>query len=250
MNAAIASEIPLFYPESDGEPMADTDQNRDEMISAIGTLLHHFREQTQVYVTGNTLFYYEEGNSHARFAPDVCVVRGVEQYQRRTYKIWEEGRGPTFVLEVASRQTWENDLGTKKALYAHLEVAEYFLYDAEGAYLDSPLMGYRLHGRKYRRIPQNPGGALTSEVLGLDLLLKDGLLHFVEPGTGRYLLRMPEVYQAYEQAEAARQSAETSRQSAETARQSAEAARQSAEARALAAEAEVTRLRALLEHKR
>ena len=55
-----------------------------------------------MYVSGDLLIYYEEGNPRVAVAPDVFVVFGVEDRMRMSYKVWEEGKGPDFVLEVAS----------------------------------------------------------------------------------------------------------------------------------------------------
>lgn len=41
------------------------------------------------------------------------VVFGVPVKGRPRYKIWEEGRVPDFVLEVASEGTYQKDLGSK-----------------------------------------------------------------------------------------------------------------------------------------
>ena len=54
--------------------------------------------------------YHEQGNPEAVVAPDVFVVIGApkraEDDRRLSYKLWEEPKGPDFVLEVASRRTW------------------------------------------------------------------------------------------------------------------------------------------------
>ena len=39
------------------------------------------------------------------YTPDAFVVFGVENRQQMSYKVWEEGKGPDFVLEVASPNT-------------------------------------------------------------------------------------------------------------------------------------------------
>ena len=57
-------------------------------------------------------------------APDVIVVFGVEDRERMTYRVWEEGKGPDFVLEVASRSTWREDVGAKRAVYARMGVKD------------------------------------------------------------------------------------------------------------------------------
>ena len=46
--------------------------------------IHHPHD----YVSGNLLFYPEQGNNRFSFAPDVFVVLGVSNHDRRTYKMW------------------------------------------------------------------------------------------------------------------------------------------------------------------
>jgi hypothetical protein len=45
------------YPESDGQPMGETDVHRDAMFRIIELLKRHFRHQ-KVYVSGDLLLYY------------------------------------------------------------------------------------------------------------------------------------------------------------------------------------------------
>ena len=82
----------IHYPESDGNPMAETDLHQDLMYHVIHTL-QAFLAGEQAYVSGNLLVYYEKGNPRRSVAPDAFVVFGVEQRRKRTYKIWEEGEG-------------------------------------------------------------------------------------------------------------------------------------------------------------
>lgn len=240
----------LEYPSSDGEPMAETDLHRDEMAAAIDVLRERYRGRRDVYVAGNLLVYYEEGNTAARFAPDVFVVFGAVAGRRRSYKLWEEKSAPSFVLEVSSRKTWLEDMGNKKTLCARLGVSEYFLYDPEHDYLDPPLQGHRLVGGAYRPVSVGKDGALRSMTLGLWLSVAREKLRFTDARTGRTLLRADEVRQvqraevrARRKAEAERRKSELERRKAENARNDATAAlRAEREARRVA-EAEISRLR-------
>jgi Uma2 family endonuclease len=190
------------YPESDGEPMAETDLHLEEMIALIAILQNRFRDAPDVYVAGDNFIYYEEGNPDARFSPDVYVVFGVAKRLRRIYKLWEEGRAPAFVLEVSSRKTWPEDEGNKKAICARLGVAEYFLYDPEGDYLEPPLQGFRLAKRAYAPIQPDEQQAVTSQTLGLKFLLENGRLQAIDSASGERLLRPREAYAALREAEA------------------------------------------------
>ncbi|MBI1924352.1 Uma2 family endonuclease [Candidatus Poribacteria bacterium] len=222
---AVPTNGEVVYPESDGKPMAETDIHRNLMIDVIQMLNDYFRSRPDVYVSGNLLLYYQKGNPRKSVAPDVFVVIGVPKQLRRTYLLWEEGKGPDFVLELSSEHTYRQDLRRKKQLYAKtLGVKEYYLYDPEHRYLHPPLQGYRLVNGTYVPI-LSVEGRLPSEILGLELGLKSGTLGLYHPQHGAWLLR------PVEQAEAWR---------------GAEARAQQAEARANQAEAELERLRAKL----
>jgi len=213
---------PVYYPESDGEPMAESDTHRDQMIYLLHALEEHFRDDPQVYVAGNLLLYYVEGDPSASVAPDVFAVFGVPKGKRQVYKVWEEGKGPDVVFEITSRSTMWKDKGAKKGVYEMLGVREYFLFDPLEEYLAPPLQGYRLAEEGYQKIEDWP---LVSEVLGLELRTERGLLRLYDVETGEKLLSPLE---------------------AEDARRQAEARAEAAEARAEAAEAAVERLRAEL----
>src|SRR5262249_57298165 len=81
----------VFYPDSDGEPMAETEEHFNLMVNVITALREYFRPRPDVYVIGNMFLYYREGHPEARKAPDVMVVKGVDAtVRRRSFKTWEE----------------------------------------------------------------------------------------------------------------------------------------------------------------
>ncbi len=203
----------IYYPESDGKPMAETDLHRDEMFELITMLQARYGSAPNVYVSGNLLLYYLEGDPTKSVAPDTFVVFGVANHQRRTYKLWEEGVAPAVVFEVTSRKTRLEDSRTKKALYARLGVAEYYLYDPDADYLWPPLQGFRWVDGAYEAVQLDTGGALRSAALGLDLRLVSGRLQLFEAATGERLLRTKE-----RDAALARSAAEVAQLRAEVAR--------------------------------
>ena len=229
MQPKLGATPTIVYPESDGKPMAETDVHRDLMVDFIQMLQHHFRDEP-VYVSGNLLIYYEEGNSKKSVAPDVFVVHGVAKKRRRTYRTWEEGKTPDFVLEVSSRSTHRNDIEEKKALYAEvLEVQEYYIYDPEGE-IEPHFIGYELIDGVYHEI-DFVDSRLPSSVLGLELGERDGVLRLYNLRTREWLQPAPE--RAQQEADA---------------RQNAESRAQNAEAELAQALAELQRLRAQTTH--
>ena len=223
----------IYYPESDGEPMAETDLHRNWMFRIIDILQQRFEGQ-QVYVSGNLLLYYVEGDPTKSVAPDALVVKGVAPGLRRTYKVWEEGKAPDVVFETTSDSTRQNDTQRKFELYARLGIREYFLFDPLADYLDPPLQGYRLGDTGYDRIEPDSTGRLSSEELGMFLeLSSSGELVFRDQATGQLQLTKAQVEAAN------RRLAEEQRRVAEDQRLVAEERRNAAETRQKVVESEL-----------
>src|SRR4051794_28196621 len=105
------------YPTSDGRPLAETDWHRILMLGLINTLTAWYADRPRVYVSGNLLIFYVPGNKRSHVSPDVFVVKGVAKRLRPNYLMWEEGRGPTLVIELTSSSTKSEDLHKKFHLY-------------------------------------------------------------------------------------------------------------------------------------
>ncbi len=233
------------YPSSDGKPMAETDIHRDEMVYVIEGLRSHFRDAPDVYVSGNILLYYIEGDPRSSVSPDGLVAKGLSHAKERRdiYKVWEEGRPPCWVIEVTSRKTRLEDLNRKKSLYERLGIEEYFLYDPREEYLDPPLQGYRLSGGRYQPISPEPDGSLVSRVLGMVLSWDDSGLCLIDARTGETLLSPAEEKAAREAAEERAVEEAEKRRAAEMALRAAEERADREAASRRAAEEELARLR-------
>ena len=245
------------YPSSDGKPLAETDHQRIPLTYAVDGLRHHFRDRSDVYVSGNLFIYYERGNPQSVVAPDVFVVFGAPNAKRSTYQLWKEPKGPDFVLEITSRSTRHEDQVGKRALYRSLGVREYWQYDPTGDYLEPPLLGLELVAGDYRPLPTRELAdgtpASSSAVLALDLRLTERGLRFHDPATGRDLPDLAEAEAVRREAEVERRQERQARRRAEQARQRAEQAQQASAARLAqeaaarsAAEARIAELEALL----
>lgn len=216
----------IEYPSEDGELMAESDFQRDSLTYSVDALKIYFQARSDVYVSGNLFVYYEEGNPEAVVAPDVFVVFGVEKRQRSSYQLWLEGnKAPNFVLEILSKSTRSKDLGPKRGTYAFLGVSEYFLYDPTGEAMNPPLKGLRLVRENYEEIPFNTlsDGSilLQSQVLGLELRVESGQLHFYNPTTSKKLLNLQEAEQALQEAEQSLREAQARANAEAVARQAA-----------------------------
>ena len=212
-----------LYPDTDGKPMAASDLHLEILIWLLQTLKAHFAQRSDAYVSGDILTYYTEGNPRAVVAPDVLVSFGIGQKPRHTYKVWEEGKVPDFVMEFSSKTTYQNDLTDKMELYATLGILNYLLYDAEALYLPSPLMGFRLVEGVY--VPISPGvdSGIHSDVLGLDFHIRERRLAVYNPVVGQWLETPAET------AERRAENAETRAETAEARAEQEAIARQKAE---------------------
>jgi Uma2 family endonuclease len=189
--AAIPLQRDIHYPESDGQPMAETEIHLDVTIDLIQGLRRRYRDVPDVYVVGDMFLYYVQGDPRSVVSPDVFLVHGVPKTpRRRIYKLWEEGKAPSLVIEVTSDSTRDEDVRKKKKIYEMLGIEEYFLFDPLGDYLKPRLQGYRLAegpSGKYQAIPPSVNGALPSRVTGLILRPEDSGLRLVDAGTGEGL---------------------------------------------------------------
>jgi Uma2 family endonuclease len=164
----LPAEVPfeLFLPE--GDP------HRKAKSGAVSALDRFFRQiGRKVYVSSELAVYYPK---EPRFAPDVLAVCDVEPTDRMKWVVADEGRGLDFVLEVHVAGDFAKDKNLNVSRYARLGIPEYFLFDGARAML----WGYRLptpEARSYQPILAQTG-KYHSQVLGLDLAIRQGRLRF------------------------------------------------------------------------
>ena len=178
------------YPTRDGRPVAETDLHFLRLTGAAYGLRKFFAARDDVYVGSNLMVFDQPGNPRRHLSPDIFVAFGVRSGSRDLFKIWEE-QPPAFVLEITSKSTRREDERTKRKRYAQWGVPEYFLYDPRAEWVKPPLQGFRLEGRRYRRMSEcvlpNGKRGLECKTLQLYLWLRDGELRLYEPSGGRDL---------------------------------------------------------------
>jgi Uma2 family endonuclease len=209
---AMPLEHEIEYPESDGQPMAETTLHREVMSDLIWGLERRYAGVPDVWVGGNLFFYYEKGKPRKNVAPDVLMARGVRKWKRRIYRLWEE-KPPVLIFEITSLSTCDEDTGHKKDLYEQLGVEELVLFDPYGEYLEPRLLGYRLKGGSYRPISPNRDGSLALRTTGLTVRPEGEKLRLVDTATGEKLLWNEELDAALRAEAAARREAEERAQS-------------------------------------
>ncbi|MBC7795786.1 MAG: Uma2 family endonuclease [Pyrinomonadaceae bacterium] len=189
----------VYYPESDGKPMTETDKHRKLINQLIDVLDIHFADDKNIYVTGNIMFYYEEGNPYRSVAPDVMFVRGVTDKDRRVYKLWEENTMPQVVFEITSRSTRSEDLHRKWNLYEKLGVLEYYIFDPEHEYFEPFIACKRQEGELMQ--VEITEGRIFSEELGLEIVDTGETLRLFDPKTNVFLRTSQESENALREAE-------------------------------------------------
>jgi Uma2 family endonuclease len=183
----------IYYPESDGKPMGETDLHIILITELFKTLNTHFHQSPKVKVIADMMFYYEEGNPRKVISPDVMVIKGVGKHLRRVYKLWEE-KSPDVVFEISSRETWRDDLQKKYKLYENLGVKEYYVFDPEYKYLTEPLLAYHLKNGVFKPIKVKKG-RVFSPSLNLELVDTGETLRLYNPKTQSFLLTNFELVQ-------------------------------------------------------
>jgi Uma2 family endonuclease len=186
----------IFYPYSDGEPLAESYDHLYVIMTTLAMLLAHLKGQ-QATVLADQFLYYAQGFPRLRVAPDVMVIFNVSPGGRDNYKIWEEGQVPSVIFEMTSPGTRTKDDVEKKNLYESLGVTEYWQFDPRGEWIPEKLRGYRLQGDPepvYVPITNN-----QSTTLQLQLVVEEKIIAFYRLDDGVRLLPIEELNIALEQ---------------------------------------------------
>ena len=203
----------ITYPESDGKPMADNTLQFRWIVTIQGGLDGLFRDQPDVFVAGDLLWYPVEGEPRVSAAPDIMVAFGRPKGDRRSYLQWEEGDvAPQVVFEILSPNNTVPEMMRKFRFYDRHGVEEYYLYDPN----NEELSGWRRQGERLEEIESMDGW--VSPRLGIRFARDGEALVLYHPDGERFLTFVELIAQR----EQARQNAEQARQNAEQARQRAE----------------------------
>jgi Uma2 family endonuclease len=184
-----------------------------------------FKNDPDVFVGGNLLWYAVEGNPKIRGAPDILVAFGRPKGERGSYKQWVEGGiAPHIVFEILSPGNRPGQMKRKFLFYQRYGVEEYYVYDPFSGSLEGWL-------RRRRRLTKVANmRAFVSPRLGIRFEPGPGPDNLVVIGRdGRPFITPLEMSRRAEEAE---------RQGAEERQRAEEAERQGAEERQRAEEAE------------
>lgn len=208
-----ATEIPpspttadIFYPDCDGEPVANNTEQFEILVLIKGNLDILFGDDPNVFIAGDLFWYPIEGNNRVKYAPDVMVALGRPKGKRLSYKQWEEGsQPPQVVFEILSPSNTSREMQRKLLFYDRYGVEEYYVYDPALEDLSVWLRGES--GLDLAEVEQS----WTSPRLGIRFELSADGWAFYYPN-GQPFLSFLELQQ---RAETAEQRAETAEQRAE-----------------------------------
>ncbi|MBV8488368.1 MAG: Uma2 family endonuclease [Planctomycetaceae bacterium] len=239
--------IEIEYPDSDGQPMAENTLQFQWIVTVKEGLEAVFRNDPNVFVAGDLLWYPVKGQPGIRTAPDAMVVFGRPKGYRGSYKQWEEdGIAPQVVFEILSPGNRPTELVEKLKFYERYGVEEYYQYDPD----HGPLRAWKRGESGLEEIPQTYG--YTSPRLGVTFLPGEGPdnLKLIAPN-GRPLETYAELYESREAQEqrawASTRRARAAAKRAQAEKKRAEAERKRAEAERKRAEAADKRIEAAVE---
>jgi Uma2 family endonuclease len=155
MEKYVQNEVEYYY---DSHPTVEDLMGE---TSFHGDLVHYLMEVLRWLFHGQLCAIYENLNFYQTLnpkeypvAPDIAVIKGLERRHLRSWTVGKTGPAPHVTFEIASKETWHNDLKEKPLKYALMGVEEYFLYDPEipphVKHMGRRLIGWRLN--KARRV--------------------------------------------------------------------------------------------------
>ena len=120
----------VIYPDSDGNPMADNTLQFQWIVTIKENIEIINKNNPDVFVAGDLLWYPVEGNNKIRQAPDAMVAIGRPKGYRGSYQQWNEGGiAPQVVFEVLSPGNRRGEMARKLEFYNQYGVEEYYEYD-------------------------------------------------------------------------------------------------------------------------
>jgi Uma2 family endonuclease len=161
---------PVEYPESDGLPIAENTKQFRWIVTIQGGLEAIYRDNANVFVAGDLLWYPVEGNNTIRVAPDALVVFGRPKGDRGSYLQWlEDNIAPQVTFEVLSPGNRAGELIKKFKFYERYGVEEYYIWDPDAG----DLSGWLRDGRELKPIPEMHGWVSPRLEVRFDLVDSD-----------------------------------------------------------------------------
>ena len=210
----------VIYPDSDGKPMSDNTKQFQLIVKIQGGIDALFKDNENVFVAGDLLWYPVEGDNKTRQAPDTMVVFGRPKGDRGSYQQWlEDNIAPQVVFEIISPGNRMTAMFKLFKFYDNYGVEEYYVYDPE----DNELMGWLRSDGELNYIESIEGW--VSPRLEIRFETASGDLEIYRPDGLKFLSYVElsrQMEQAQQQMEQTQQQMEQERQEKELAQQKAD----------------------------
>lgn len=186
------SKLEIIYPSSDGQPMAESTEHYQWIVTITGGLESLFKDDENVFVAGDLLWYPVENRPEIRRAPDVMVVFGRPKGARGSYiQHLESGIAPQVVFEILSRGNRILEMSRKFDFYQTYGVEEYYVYD----HLSNDLAIWIRNQEQNRLEPIDHVQNWISPRLGIRFELTDESLNIFNPDGNKFLTYLEQVQQ-------------------------------------------------------
>ena len=122
----------VFYPESDGKPMAENTKQAECIVTIMGNLDLQFRDDPNVFVAMDNFIYPVEGDNTIVTAPDVYIAFGRPKGHRGSYQVWVESDiFPQVIFEILSPSNTRNEMLEKREFYFNYGAEEFYSYNPD-----------------------------------------------------------------------------------------------------------------------
>ena len=173
----------IYYPDSDGQPMADNTKQADLIVLFKTNFDLLFAERADVFVAMDLLWYPVQGKPEVRAAPDVMIAFGRPKGDRGSYRQWQEnGVAPQVAFEILSPGNRLPEMLRKFGFYDRYGVEEYYIYDTDNVQF---YVALRQDGQL---TPQDFDGGFVSPRLAVRFSLPEGAeeLEIYRPDGARF----------------------------------------------------------------
>lgn len=196
--------VPAGIKKWDSDPYAY--QTEEELMPAGGLhgqllgyimeLLRHVLLKRDLMLLLDTFLLYRDANGvKQRIAPDLMVIRRRSR-PPKAYDL-DHAPPPLAVLEVTSPKSQIVDKGEKMVFYLGLGIPTYVVVDAVTAESQLKqqieLYGWELVNGRSQAITPDSNGQLLLSMLGLQVMVQEGRLRFIDRWRGEVLRDMGEL---------------------------------------------------------
>ncbi len=209
----------IFYPDSDGEPMANNTKHYELITTTKSGLDTAFQDRDDVFVAADLFWYPVKGSPKVVVAPDVMVAFDRPKGARKSYKQWEEADTPFhIVFEFLSDANTPSEMSKKAMFFDRHGVEEYYLYDMEYGFLT----GFIRYGGGLQPIEPSMNGWVSPRLgIRFEVVWSGGQEGYGEPelilyhANGKRFLSYLELVAEYAEAQSQRDQAQAQRDQAQ-----------------------------------